>query len=95
MELAVAFQNALHILEQTRVRPILSCTTQPGNWPARNYQRSNSALFASRSLRLAGQTLKPAIGGESTVRVVCASLAGAAPELLLFFSTCKAQLLDC
>ena len=40
-------------------------------------------------------TLKTAIGGESTVRVVCASLAGAAPELLLFFSTCKAQLLDC
>ncbi len=35
---------------------------------------------------------KTAIG---TVRVVCASLAGAAPELLLFFSACKAQLLDC
>jgi hypothetical protein len=41
------------------------------------------------------QTLKTAIGSESTVRVVCASLAGAAPELLLFFSPCKAQLLDC
>ena len=40
-------------------------------------------------------TLKTAIGSESTVRVVCASLAGAAPELLLFFSACKAQLLDC
>ena len=40
-------------------------------------------------------TLKTAIGSESTVRLVCASLAGAAPELLLFFSACKAQLLDC
>jgi hypothetical protein len=47
------------------------------------------------SFRKQAITLKTAIGGESTVRVVCASLAGAAPELLLFFSTCKAQLLDC
>ena len=31
MELAVAFQNALYILEETRVRPTLSCPTQPGN----------------------------------------------------------------
>jgi hypothetical protein len=34
-------------------------------------------------------------GSESIVRVVCASLSSAAPELLLFFSACKAQLLDC
>jgi hypothetical protein len=40
-------------------------------------------------------TLKAAIGSESAVRIVCASLAGAAPELLLFLSACKAQLLDC
>ena len=42
-----------------------------------------------------GRYTQTAIGGESTVRVVCAFLAGAAPELLLFFSACKAQLLDC
>jgi hypothetical protein len=39
-------------------------------------------------------TLKTATSRESTVRVVCVSLAGAAPELLLFFDTCEAQLLD-
>ena len=38
--------------------------------------------------------LKAAIGSESAIGVVCASLAGAAPELLLFFSASKAQLLD-
>src|SRR5579864_3625490 len=40
-------------------------------------------------------TLNTAISGESTVRVVCVPLTGAAPELLLFFNACKAQLLDC
>ena len=40
-------------------------------------------------------TLNTAISGESTVSVVCVSLTGAAPELLLFFSACKTQLLDC
>ena len=39
--------------------------------------------------------LKTATGSESSVRVVCVSLAGAAPELPLFFNACKAQLLDC
>ena len=55
--------------------------------------------YTAESSSVAGQdqaiTLKTAIGSESTVRVVCASLAGAAPELLLLFSACKAQLLDC
>ena len=45
-------------------------------------------------LTLSGITLKTAIGSESTVGVVCASLAGAAPELLLFFGAGMAQLLD-
>ena len=38
---------------------------------------------------------KTPIGSGSTICVMCASLAGAAPELLLFFSASKAQLLDC
>jgi hypothetical protein len=38
--------------------------------------------------------LKIAIGSENTGRAVSVSLAGA-PELLLFLSACKAQVLDC
>jgi hypothetical protein len=38
--------------------------------------------------------LKILIGSENTVRAVCVALAGA-PELLLFLSACKAQVLDC
>jgi hypothetical protein len=48
-----------------------------------------------RVSRVGPIALKAAIGSESAIRVVCASLAGAAPELLLFFSSSQAQLLDC
>jgi hypothetical protein len=41
------------------------------------------------------ELLKTTMDRESIVRAVWLSLAGAAPELLLFFNACTAQLLDC
>lgn len=49
----------------------------------------------ARQLTKTAVTLKTATGGKKTVRVVCVSLAGAAPELLLFSNASKVQLLDC
>ena len=55
---------------------------------------STAVAKQSKNFSQPAITLKTVIGCESTVRVVCVSLAGAAPELLLFFNTGKAQLLD-